>query len=115
MTEPTPVSGNPERKPVIDREALARVLDEEYDHYSPTYNEQGQCVSSTMADAVVASGLIEDKRAVRAEALEPIRALLEEGWLAPCGDHPEGHQHDAGGWPGEALDLIAAIVREGRA
>jgi len=54
-------------------------------------------------------------RQVKAEALEPIRALLEEGWLVPCGNHPEGHQHDAGGWPSEALDLIAAIVREGRA
>lgn len=59
--------------------------------------------------------LAEHDRQVKAEALEPIRALLEEDWLVPCGDHPEGHQHDAGGWPSEALDLIAAIVREGRA
>ena len=38
-----------------EREALARLIDAHYDDYEPVYNEGGEAVSSTLADAILAS------------------------------------------------------------
>lgn len=39
-----------------EREALARLIDAHYDDYEPVYNEGGEAVSSTLADAILAAG-----------------------------------------------------------
>lgn len=41
--------------PDEEREALARLIDAHYDDYEPVYNEGGEAVSSTLADAILAS------------------------------------------------------------
>ena len=38
-----------------EREALARLIDAHYDDYEPVYNEGGEAVSSTLAEAILAS------------------------------------------------------------
>jgi hypothetical protein len=90
-----------ERKPVIDREALAKALFETYDHgTSPNAFREADHLMQVLG--------IEDKRAVQAEALEAAAA--------------HGNQmHAEQGGIGEAriradwLRARAAEIREGRA
>ena len=59
-----------------EREALARLIDAHYDDYEPVYNEGGEAVSSTLADAILASDVWRNRQ-THVEVLEP-------GEPSPC-------------------------------
>lgn len=61
-----------------ERQALAALIDAEFDEYRPIYNEAGQCVDSNAADAVLAAGFR------RGAPAEPVCAKCQRGAHAHC-------------------------------
>lgn len=44
------------------------------------------------------------------EAIAAIRDLIANGWVEPCGKHPDGHPHNVNEWPDDAMRIVRGIV-----
>ena len=74
-----------EPAPVDEREALAELIDSMYDDYAPTYNREGACCGSNIADAILTSDVWRNRH----PQIIPIYAMLDVWMALHDTSHPE--------------------------